>query len=481
VEWGQTTSAGQVAYSVFAASVSFHEGRTERFFGETIFFNPQVNIMKKLFLFLLALSFLTTGCYRDDIDDLNGKYDELKKEQERQAELLAACQTLLQALENRLTINEVVEQEGGYKIVFSDQSELVIKDKSIVRIVDEGGSVVFHMSDGTTVTMGKTATLGFYALAEGTMGQPNGQLVYFDYMTATDKFVRNDSKRFAEYGDTPNDLMIYGSKMYCAITGSAKDGGVLRVIDTATGETIRDITLSRGSTKQQPRRLTATGGKVYATLYSGAVAQIDTVSYAASVIALGGTYSDGICVYDESLYICNSGQGAGNTISVVDIASFAETSTITVPYNPVNIVNAGNGELWFSTLTVWGGPAKGTPANVHVLDPAKKQVTHTFDVALENIVAGRNFVYGCATDWDTYGSVLKKISIHDKSVGDFTDGAEDYLLGYKLSLNPATGDLFMTQQMGDDIVRFKEDGTYVETLRTGRENGAAAVFVNVVR
>jgi hypothetical protein len=437
--------------------------------------------MKKGFLFLLIVSFLMTGCYKDDIDDLNGKYEELKKEQERQAEQLAAYQTLLQALENKLTVSAVIEQDGGYKIVFSDDTELVIKDKTIVRIVDEGGTIVFYMSDGSTITMGKTVTVGLYALSEGTMGQGNGQLVYFDYMAATDKFVRNNDKRFQNYGDTPNDLMIYGSKMYCAITGSSTTGGLVRVIDTATGETIRDIAIDRESARQQPRRLTATGGNVYVTLYSGAVARIDTVSYATRVIGLGGTFSDGICILEKSLYICNSGQGSGNTLSVVDIPSFTETETITVPYNPVNIISTGNGELYFNTLAVYSGPATGAPANVHVLNPVTKQVTRTLDVAVESIVAGKNYVYGSATDWDSYGTILKKIALSDKSVSDFTADASSYMLGYKLSLNPITGELFLTQQMGQDIFRFREDGTYVETLKTGQQNGASVAFVNIVK
>lgn len=500
--------------------------------------------MRKI-AFLLSMALVLNGCYKDDIDDLNKKYDDLKKEQQRQAELLATYQSLINALEKKLTISSIVTTDNGYKIVFSNETEMIIKNgdnghtpvitvgdngnwfidgvdsgkkstgqdgtsptlsiiggywylndvntgvkaegtdgsnaPAIVSIVDVGGTILFYMSDGTTVTMGKTVTVGLYVLSEGTMGNGNGQLVYFDYNAATDKFVRNNEKRFQNYGETPNDLIIYGSKMYCAMTGTTTGGGMVRVINPTTGETLKDIEITRESTSQQPRRLTSHQGKVYVTLYSGAVARIDTATFATSVAGLSGTFSEGLCVFGQSLYVCNSGQGADNTVSVVDIARFTETETITVPYNPTNILNVGNGQLYLNTASVWSGPASGAPANIHILNPTTKQVVHTFDIGAENIAAGKNYVYATATDWNTYDGMLKKISIFDKSVTNFTTSTTKLMFAYKLSVNALTNEVFLTQQMGQDINRFKEDGTHIETLKAGQQNGAAVAFVGVVK
>jgi hypothetical protein len=497
--------------------------------------------MKKV-VFLLSMIFLLNACYQDDIDDLKKKYDDLKKEQERQAELLATYQTLLQALESKLTVTSIVSTATGYKVIFSNGTEMIINNGHtpvitvgdngnwfidgtdsgkraagqdgvspkltivdgywylddvntgvraegvngqdapyIVGIVDMNGVIVFYMSDGSTVTLSKTEIHGLYVLSEGSFGQSDGQLVYYDYDATTGKYVRNDAKRFRNYGETPNDLIIYGSKMYCAITGSSTAGGTVRVINPFTGETVRDISVTRESVTQQPRRLTALNGKVYVTLYSGAVAQIDTASYTTRVIPLGGTFSEGVCVSGQSLYICHSGQGAGNSISVVNTATFTETETITVPYNPVNILNAGNNELYINTASVWSGPAAGNPANLHVLNTASKQITHTFDLAVEFIAAGRNYVYGTATDWTDYGGILKKISVADKSVSDFTTAESKLAFAYKVSVNPVTNEVFLTQQMGQDINRFKADGTHIETLKAGQQNGAAVAFVQTVK
>ena len=436
--------------------------------------------MKKV-VFFLAIVFMVTGCYKDDINDLNEKYDKLKEE-------LDAYKTLLQALENKLTVNSITETANGYKVVFSDGTEMQVGNgtdgtnaPSIVRIVDTGNTVVFHMSDGTTITVGKTVSEGLYVLSEGAAGSGNGQLVYFDYNSATNKYVRNNTKRFQNYGETPNDLVIYGSKMYCAITGTSVNGGLIRVINVKTGETIQDIPTTDENGKLQPRRLAVHDGKVYVSAYPGAVVRIDTTAYAVNVTQLSGTFSEGICVSGENLYICNSGQGVGNTVSVVNISQFEETDEITVPYNPVNIVNAGNNELYINTASVWSGPAMGNLANVHILNTASKTVTKTFNIEIESIALGKNYVYCSATDWDTYGSVLKKISIANKTVSEFTTDPDDYMFGYKLSVNPLNDEVFLTQMMGDDVYRFKEDGTYIETLSTGQANGAIVAFISTVK
>ncbi|MDR0962193.1 MAG: hypothetical protein LBM62_06525 [Mediterranea sp.] len=440
--------------------------------------------MKRKFILFAVIGMMFSACadYQDDIDGLNKKYDELQKEQERQAELLATYQLLLQAMESRLTVSDIVTTDEGYKIVFSDGTELVVKNgSSVVRIVDTGDSILFYMSDGSVITMGKTVTLGLFALSEGGFGAGNGELVYFDYNQTTGSFVRNDNKRFKNIGETPNDLLLYGSKMYCTITGTSTDGGVLRVINPTTGETIGDVTVMRDEVKQQPRRLAAADGYVYVSLYGGGVARVDTLSFDYKAIALGGTFSEGMCVYGSSLYVCNSGQGTGNTVSVVDKATFTEIKTIEVPYNPTNIINVGTDELFLNTASVWSGPSAGALPNIHLLNAKSEKITKTFDIAAENMVAGKHYVYGTATDWNTFGGMLKKISIADNTVTDFTDDEDELMLAYKLSVNPLNGEVFLTQQMGQDIRRFKEDGTYIETLKAGQQNGAAIAFVNGVR
>ncbi|SHI42681.1 protein of unknown function [Arenibacter nanhaiticus] len=90
--------------------------------------------MRKLVpLFLLTAFILLTGCNKDDINDLNSKYEllsqeqqALKEEQEQQAALLKNYETLLNALKNKLTVDDVETTSNGYNIVFSDGSTVEI-------------------------------------------------------------------------------------------------------------------------------------------------------------------------------------------------------------------------------------------------------------------------------------------------------------------------------------------------------------------
>lgn len=473
--------------------------------------------MRKIaYLFTIVLLFSTfSSCFQDDIDDLNQKYDELYAEQQRQAELLKTYKALIDALENKLTITSVTNTEEGLKIVFSDGKELLVKNAtngatpvigengnwwvdgvdtqvpakandgkdapSIISIVEAGDSVVFYMSDGTTVTMKKTKRQGFFVLSEGYMNKNNGQLLFYDYDAAADKHTANEDLRFAKYAETPNDLIQYGSKMYCAITGVKEEPGLLRIVNPKTGATMQEIVLNipDSMSADMPRRLLAHEGKVYVTLYSGGIAEVDTASYEVRSTKLSGTFSEGLCEHNKSLYICNSGQGEDNSISVVEIASLSEKETITVPYNPVYIVNAGNNELYFNTASVYSGPALGDPANLHVLNTQTKKVTTTFDLPIEGIALGKNYIYGLGTDWKTYDASFKKISLKDKSVNDFMKSPISYMLPYKVFVDPLTDDVYASQ-VGQNIFRFKEDGTLLETLKTKTANGAAIVFINSI-
>ena len=73
--------------------------------------------MKRIIFSFTIVAFLMTGCYKDDINDLKGKYNSLQTELEKQAQ---NYQTILNALQNQLTVTGVENTSSGYKIVFSD-------------------------------------------------------------------------------------------------------------------------------------------------------------------------------------------------------------------------------------------------------------------------------------------------------------------------------------------------------------------------
>lgn len=185
-----------------------------------------------------------------------------------------------------------------------------------------------------------TADEVYYVLNSGDWKSNNSSLTMYDASTgaATHGFFELQNGR--GLGNTANDMIVYGSKMYIAVAGES---------------TIEIAGLDAKSLKQiecgaQPRYLAAHGGKVYATYYDGHVARIDTLSLEVEAKVRVGRNPEQLAVCDGKLFVANSGGmdyntevGYDNTVSVVDLVSFEEIEKIEVALNPANVVSDGNG------------------------------------------------------------------------------------------------------------------------------------------
>ncbi len=437
--------------------------------------------MKKfLCMCIAATMLLASGCYKDDINDLNEKYNELSKEQQRQAEVLQNYKALLDALNNQLSVTSLNETSDGYKITFSDGSIMTVKHgedgqtgtsaPSITNVEEVDGQVLFTMSDGTTIKLRKKSLIGLYILSEGTARMNQAELAYYDVSTSTMNKKYFKAKNGIALGDTGNDLALYGSNLYCVITGAsvASGGGYIEIINPSTGMSKKRIPVKDANgDPDMPRFITFYQNKAYVTLYSGAVARIDTASLVVEQLAaLSGTYPEGICVYNQNLYICNSGQGDGTTISVVNIAQFEETKTITVPQNPTMIAATSTGDIYFTTADLSWVPSSRAPSNLHLLDARTETVTRTFDCRASSLAIGDNYVYAVDFSWSTYDDYTSKINLKTHEVSNFTNALPDFFMVYSVGVNPVNGDVYITGQ-GDNAAILDTNGNLKLSLNTG--------------
>jgi hypothetical protein len=324
---------------------------------------------------------------------------------------------------------------------------------------------------GIAVTQSKALeTVGLYILSEGTWGRGEANILYYDVKTGelSGKFSEVNGKPL---GDGANDLAIYGSKLYCVVTGSSGEpsetDGYIEVINPETGTSLTRIPIEEGNgDNSRPRRIMFHGSKAYVTTYSQSVIRIDTASLAIDGRAtLSGTFAEGITRYNDNLYICNSGQGRDNTISVVNISSFTETATISVPKNPVMIETASSGDIYFTTSTVYDENwAVSASSNIHILDPVQKQVSHTFNFNALSIALTKDFIY-TADYLSAYEDQINKINLQTREVSNITDIYEDYMMAYSISANPLTGDIYLGN-MGQDVVAFDKDGKEKFSFKT---------------
>lgn len=199
--------------------------------------------------------------------------------------------------------------------------------------------------DDNTSTDSSTSTVaGCYVLNSGRYGSNNATLSFYN----TDKdsvstSVFSTSNSF-NLGDTGEDMIVYGGKMYIAMYGS----GLIYVTDK-NGKFIQQIEQSNSGELQQPRQLAASGNYVYVTYYDGYVGRIDTTSYAVTEVKVGDN-PEGIAVSNGKIYVANSGgmnyPDYGSTVSVIDASTFTVTKELSVVINPDNLLADGNGNVF---------------------------------------------------------------------------------------------------------------------------------------
>ncbi len=291
-----------------------------------------------------------------------------------------------------------------------------------------------------------------------------------------------------EIGDTGNDLIQYGSKLYCAVSGhdlTANNGGIW-VLNANTGQLLTSEMVKydddKTGHKAMPRHLAAANGKVYISLYSGAVMAIDTINYAqAGYLELNATYSEGICIgKDNKVYVCNSGNakdtqaGEGTTISVLPLNLKSETQ-ITVPKNPKLIAAYSADKMYFNVL----GDG-GMHSALYKFNPTTPNVEPTLVTEQAGGFAiGSEYLYTADIDWNTedYKTVMKKVQLSNDVVSDFTTDP-GYMFGFSVTVNPFSGDVCFGQSMGDGLYIYdSKGGDYLDIVNTGTANVNTVVFV----
>lgn len=181
---------------------------------------------------------------------------------------------------------------------------------------------------------GSTVVLPYYAyfLNEGSMGRNDGEISGMTYEgdIAPRLYSQNNRKQL---GDVANDLIFApNGYLYVAVSNS----NYIAKLDLNCKELARyETTATEGS----PRSLAVVNGDLYVTMYGGIVERFDT----ATLSMKGGieveSYPEGIAAIDNTIAVCNSGYGSGNTVSLIDAKSNTVKKTVTLPYaNPQDIV-----------------------------------------------------------------------------------------------------------------------------------------------
>lgn len=324
-----------------------------------------------------------------------------------------------------------------------------------------------------------TVPRGMYLLNEGNMGSNKSTLDYVDFRLG--RYCRNiyaerNPNVIKELGDVGNDIAIYGSKLYAVINCSHK----VEVMDAATGERISKIDIPNC------RFITFHEGNAYVSSYIGpvnsgyeaplgGVYRIDTLSLAVMGLAEVGYQPEEMAVLDGRLYVANSGGYRpplyDNTVSEIDLASFAQVRQIPVAINLLRLRKDRYDNLWISSR----GNNKDVPSRLFRARRNSSsgilEVCDSYDIPCSNLAIRGDSLYSISTEWsDLTASNTVAYTLLDipsgKVLSDcfITDGSETSISKpYGIALHPGNGDIYLT-----DAKYYVSSGTLLCYSREGR-------------
>ena len=323
-------------------------------------------------------------------------------------------------------------------------------------------------------------TAALYILCEGLWGNNNSTLAYysFDNQVSDNDYFNTINGR--GLGDTGNDMKIYGSKIYIAVTTSSQ----IEVIDAHTGLSLRQLPVFDEGKPREPRHLAFDKGKVYATCFDGTIIRIDTLSLEIDNTAKAGRDPEGICVANGKLYVANSGGKSfpnyDNTISVIDIASFKEVKKIEVAINPYIVEADGYGDVYVSSQ----GNYNDKKYKLQRINSQTDKVEDTFDTETLNFCISGDYAYLYNYDYSNKTNWVKVLNVKTEEIereNFITDGTEIYT-PRGIAVNAATSEVFISDAF-DFMIRgtvfcFNENGTLKYKIEKVGITPNQIVFVN---
>ncbi|MBP5210579.1 MAG: hypothetical protein J6Z27_01910 [Bacteroidales bacterium] len=322
-----------------------------------------------------------------------------------------------------------------------------------------------------------TITSGVYVLNSGSWGYNNSTLVFYNPSTGNvtgDVFQAKNGKKL---GDTANDLLIYGSMMYIAVNGSA----VVFVTDLQ-GAIIKEITVAGSGSNLSPRQFAAADGKVYVTYQEGYLGEIDTTSLAIRTVQVG-PFPEGILVDNGKIYTANSdgyNPSYGNTVSVLDKASFTVTKTINVDKNPQKFHKTKDGKVY---LICWGN-YYDVPASLMTLNTDTDVATKLKDFEPTNMAIGKYSAYVLSSWYDAYWNQTVKYfnfdTVSDSYLGEFVPSSAVTPNGYSIFADDLTGNVYIGAsdfKSNGDMYVFSPEGKRLAKFDTGGINPVAVAFI----
>lgn len=291
---------------------------------------------------------------------------------------------------------------------------------------------------------------GVLILNQGGWGQNNAGLSLYE---PKDSVMTLDIFN-GRLGETAQDMIIYGSKLYISVAGSK----LISVVDMKTLKEISqvktDLELDDNSKLSlEPYFFTAKDNKIYFTTQdpltgNGYILKIDTLSLKIENLTQVGTNPVGIAEYGNKLYVANSGfyPNFDNTMSIVDLETFKEEEKMTVGLNPSSIASNGNGKLY---LIYKGDYTPENPGGFQIINTHSKKIeTDNYEYPVQNLVITNNILYLYDSRYENSSSIHNGVLKYDLQTNKYMEEpavSPEKIEGtpYALNVHPVTKEIYL--------------------------------------
>ena len=317
---------------------------------------------------------------------------------------------------------------------------------------------------GVNVAVGEKGLFAkLFVLNEGNFQKNNSTLDFFRFSDGnyvSDAFGSMNPAVVQGIGDTGNDLALNEGKLWLVMNGS----GYVHVLDAF------DETLIASIAVPDPRYIAFDKSYAYVTSYAGAiyggvevkgkVYRISLSTYKVDGEVEVGCQPEGVAVSGNKLYVANSG-GYNyiheNTVSVIDLASFKVSSSVTTASNLHYMASDGQGAVYVSSYgeSTWSQDADGNwiqsmsePMGLYKISGASSSQVKDVHVSCMTMCSdGYIYAIGNAEELTGgYSNMLYKVSVKDGSVtSKAISGTDAAKVGnpYGICVAPGTGDIYI--------------------------------------
>ena len=310
---------------------------------------------------------------------------------------------------------------------------------------------------------------GAYIVNSGNMrNKIESTLTHIDFATNTAAQRVFSTVNGRSLGDTANDGIVYGNKIYLVVDKS----NTIEVVEKKTLKSIKQIKtteLMGNKEGNEPRHIIAGNGCVYFTTYGGYVGVVDTLNFNLKTKYQVGNYPEGLVGYGNKLFVANSNYGkGGGTLSQINLQTGeVKTQKIDGLVNPTKVFIYEQGGLYVLDYGSYD-------ANFNQIGAGLKQVvngtaTKVVDCTMACLSGNNGLFYYVNAP---YGASETKYGVYDVHGASLTwEPTEKPVAPSEIAVDPVKGGIYiLSYNKGDGgYADYNANGYVVEYDNTGKK------------